>query len=154
LQERIAEFDAIDMAMEALDEANRQLRERFSPALNREAGSIFFELTGGKWANLELSRDFSANISEDAAMPRSALYLSAGTAEQLYLAVRLAMCQLTLPDCPILLDDALADFDDIRTEKALNYLDQLGSQRQILLFSCHQRESEWGKAHGATVLSL
>jgi hypothetical protein len=154
LQQRIAEYDAIDLAMEALDEANRQLRARFSPALNRAASDIFSKLTGGRWTNLELSRDFSANISQGGVMPKSALYLSAGTAEQLYLAVRLAMCQLTLPDCPILLDDALANFDDTRTEKALNYLDQLGSQRQILLFSCHQREAAWGNAHGTTVLSL
>jgi hypothetical protein len=154
IAERTAEYDAISEAMDALDQANSQLRERFSPALNREASRIFAELTGGTWSELALSKDFSASISGDGPLPRSALYLSAGTADQLYLAVRLAMCQLTLPDCPILLDDVLANFDDARAEKALSYLKELGSQRQILLFSCHQREADWGGKQGVSVLSL
>jgi len=49
-------------------------------------------------------------------------FLSQGAADQLYLAVRLAVCQLTAPDAPILLDDALATFDDGRMALALALL--------------------------------
>lgn len=85
-------------------------------------------------------------------LPHSALALSTGTAEQLYLAVRLAVCQLTAPDAPILLDDALAAFDDGRMALALALLKELGEERQILLFSCHRREAEWAKAHDVPVI--
>ena len=60
--------------------------------------------------------------------------------DQLYLALRLAICDLLLPDCPIILDDALVYFDDERLRVALEVLRELGGQRQILLFTCTDRE--------------
>lgn len=74
--------------------------------------------------------------------------------DQLYLAVRLAVCQLTAPDAPILLDDALAAFDDGRMALALELLRGLGEERQILLFSCHSREAAWARAQGVPVIEL
>ena len=82
----------------------------------------------------------------DGLLPRRALALSQGTADQLYLAVRLAVCDLVLPGedpCPLVLDDALANFDDARMALALETLAELGKQRQILLFTCHSRERAW-----------
>ena len=84
----------------------------------------------------------------------SALYLSAGTVDQLYLSVRLALCHLTVPGVPILLDDALCAFDDHRMALALEALNKLGAERQILLFSCHSREAVWAGENGIETLDL
>ena len=154
LDQRTEEYDALSIALDALSAANDQLRQRFSPALNREAGAIFAALTGGRWDTLTLARDFSARASAGSAPPRPALALSAGTVEQLYLAVRLAVCRLTVPDAPILLDDALCAFDDDRMALALDALRAEGAGRQILLFSCQGREAAWARAHGVPVISL
>lgn len=155
LARRLEEYDALSTALEALSAANDQLRRRFSPALNQKAGELFAALTGGRWDGLSLARDFSAQaVREGEALPRPALALSTGTAEQLYLAVRLAVCALTVPDAPILLDDALAAFDDGRMERALALLKEMGEERQILLFSCHSREAAWAKAQGVPVVEL
>lgn len=154
LSQRLEEYDALTTALEALSEANDQLRQRFSPALNQKAGELFAALTGGRWDRLALARDFSAQASAAGeALPRSVLSLSAGTADQLYLAVRLAVCALTVPGAPILLDDALTAFDDGRMELALSLLKELGEERQILLFSCHRRESDWARAHGVSTVT-
>ena len=153
LTRRAAEYDAIDAALKALESANAALRERFSPALNREAAALFSALTGARWTDLTLSRDFSA-LAGDGGQPRSALYLSAGTADQLYLAVRLALCRLTLPGAPLVLDDALCAFDDVRMARALDLLRDMGRERQILLFSCHGREAAWAAANGVPALTL
>ena len=156
--ERQQEFDAITIAMEALSSANDALRQRFSPELNRKAGELFARLTGGKYADLGLTRSFEASATPvGEILPRSALALSCGTAEQLYLAVRLAICNMTLSgeECPpLLLDDALVNFDDKRMELALELLKELGAKRQILLFSCHLRETEWAEEHGVAVCPL
>lgn len=152
LERRTAEFDALTLALDVLESANAALRERFSPTLNREAADIFSDLTGGKYHALTLSRDFSAMVGEDSA--RSSLYLSAGTMDQLYLSVRLALCKLTVPEAPILLDDALCAFDDTRTELALKTLAKLSEQRQIMLFSCHIREADWAQTHQVSVICL
>ena len=64
--------------------------------------------------------------------------------DQLYLAARLAICQLVLPpgkNVPIILDDALANFDNDRCAAALRWLRQEAEHRQILLFTCHSREA-------------
>lgn len=155
LEERTCQYDALDAALKGLEEANSLLRERFSPALNREAADIFFRLTGGKYDRLSLSRDFSALAGEtESAELHGAAWLSAGTADQLYLAVRLAMCRLTLPDAPVLLDDALAAFDDSRAELALDCLKELAAERQILLFTCHSREARWAERNGVPVIVM
>ena len=155
LTQRLEEYEALTAALDALSAANAALRERFSPALNREAGEIFAALTGGRWPRLSLARDFTAQaVREDGTLPRSWLALSAGTAEQLYLSVRLAVCALTVPDVPLVLDDALAAFDDGRCALALDYLRGVGQGRQILLFSCHSREADWAAVHNVPVIKL
>ena len=152
LKRRVAEYDSIDMAIEVLEQANTELREKFSPTLNRQAADIFSKMTGGKYHALMLSRDFSAMAGTDDT--HSALYLSAGTVDQLYLSVRLALCQLTAPGVPVLLDDALSAFDDRRAEQALDVLREMGKERQILLFSCHSREARWAEEHAIPILYL
>lgn len=155
LARRGAEYQALTTALDVLSEANEALRRRFSPALSEKAGEIFSELTGGRWRGLTLARDFSAGaLSGDGQLPRAAPALSTGTAEQLYLAVRLAICELTLPDAPLVLDDALCVFDDNRMTLALSYLKKLGESRQILFFSCQTREAAWARANGVPVLEL
>ena len=72
--------------------------------------------------------------------------LSAGAADQLYLSARLAICELVLPpekSIPIILDDALTNFDDERCAAALRWLKQAAAHRQILLFTCHSREADF-----------
>lgn len=155
LERRLEEYDALSTALEALGTANDQLRQHFSPALNRKAGELLSALTGGRWDQLTLARDFSAKAGTAGnPLPRPALALSTGTAQQLYLAVRLAVCHLTVPEAPILLDDALTAFDDHRMALALELLRRLGEERQILLFSCHGREAEWARARGVPVIEL
>jgi uncharacterized protein YhaN len=141
------EYAAIQLAMETLDSANTALQNRFSPALGRRAAEIFSELTEGRYTGVVLDRAFhlSAEPQGDS-LYRDAALLSAGTADQLYLATRLAICDLVLPvekSVPIVLDDALANFDDQRCAAALRWLKQEAKQRQILLFTCHSREAEF-----------
>ena len=155
LARRTEEYDAITVAMDALCEANAALRERFSPALNQTAGEIFSSLTGGRWNSLTLGRDFSARAARESdLLPRADLALSTGTAGQLYLALRLAICRLTLSHSPVLLDDALTAFDDERMALALETLRELGKERQIILFSCHSREARWAEENGVSRRTL
>ena len=77
-------------------------------------------------------------------VPHEAALLSQGAADQLYLAVRLAISDMVLPAenaVPIVLDDALSSFDDQRCAAALDYLRKEAEKRQILLFTCHSREA-------------
>lgn len=159
LTRRRGEFDALTAALGSLRQADSLLRERFSPAVNRRAGEYLAALTGGRYDRAALTRQFQALAQEAGApAPRQDLVLSGGTAQQLYLAVRLAMCDLALPQeepCPILLDDALDAFDDDRANLALDCLLSAAKTRQILLFSCHGREAaRLGVLGEAAVISV
>ena len=142
-----SEYEAIQLAMDALSAANQTLQNRFSPALGARTAEIFSALTGGRYDKVLLDRTLalSAEPSGDST-PRSIQVLSQGAADQLYLAVRLAVCQLCLPGedpAPLVLDDALVTFDDRRMALALDALAELGRERQILLFTCQEREGNY-----------
>ena len=124
-----------------------RLQNRFSPALGRRTAEIFQQLTNGRYSSVVLDRSFhlSAEPTGDSVY-RDAQYLSAGTLDQLYLAVRLAICELVLGQgtpVPIILDDALTNFDDERCATALRWLKEESKHRQIILFTCHNREAEF-----------
>ena len=146
------EYSAIALALEALEAANTALQNRFSPELGRRAAEIFARLTGDRYTGVSLDRQFrlSAEPAGDAVF-RDAALLSAGALDQLYLAVRLAICDLVLPpekQAPLVLDDALASFDDARCAAALRYLKEAAGERQILLFTCHSREADFFAGDG------
>ncbi|MBE6956069.1 MAG: hypothetical protein E7450_01270 [Ruminococcaceae bacterium] len=155
LARRRMEYRAIEQAVAALDRANEALQQRFAPQLNQLAGGLLSQLTGGRYEGLSLNREFEADArrTEDL-LPRSTLALSRGTGDQIYLAVRLAIYQLCLPGedaSPVVLDDALLTFDDARMAAALRVLS--GLERQVLLFSCQQREAQMGLGNILTLQS-
>ena len=138
------DYDAIEVAMEALKEADDQLHARFSPQLSQTAAGYFQQLTQGRFSQVALDRSFNVTVRETGALAdRPLALLSQGTADQLYLALRLAVADLVLPSpqaCPLILDDALLSFDDDRLAVVLHLLTELAEDRQILLFTCQHRE--------------
>lgn len=142
-----AEYDAIALAMDALTQANNHLQNRFSPALGAETARIFSALTAGRYDKVLLDRSLSLSAQPAGdAVPRALALLSQGAGDQLYLAARLAICRMVLPQdkaVPLILDDALANFDDTRMAAALDWLLEESRTRQILLFTCHRREGDY-----------
>ena len=143
------QYDALSLAVEILTGAENEMQLRFSPVISRRAGEIMKRLTGGKYEKVSFDKNFDALAKESGeTVGRSALSLSEGTENQLYLALRIAMCELILTGddpCPLILDDALFSFDDERMKKTLDYLKEISETRQILLFSCQTREAEYFK---------
>ena len=140
------EYDAIGLALETLKDADSEIQRRFSPELGKVASGYMSAVTGGRYADVLINRDFSAmtRVSDDA-VSRRAEYLSAGTLDIMYLAVRLAVCELALPDgepCPLILDDALVNLDEERLEQAMKLLGEIAKERQVILFSCRKPEAE------------
>ena len=139
-----AQYDAITRAIGALTNADREIQKRFSPALAQKAAEYMEALTDGRYDALALTRDFTAEARRAGdTLGHSTAYLSAGAADLMYLAVRLAMCELALEcdePCPIILDDTLVNFDDDRAHRAVELLHTLAKKRQIILFTCHKRD--------------
>lgn len=134
------EFDAISLAVDVLREADTDIQSRFSPVLGQTAANYMSLVTGGKYESILINRDFSAKTKADGdTVPRQTEYLSAGTLDLMYLAVRLAVCEMALPEdanCPLILDDTLVNLDNERTQQAMKLLEEIAKTRQVILFTC------------------
>lgn len=139
-----AEYDAIALAIETLRAADTDIQSRFSPELGKLAAHYMSLITQGRYEGIMINRDFSARtrMSGDT-VPRETAYLSAGTLDLMYLAVRLAVCKLALPEnasCPLVLDDTLVNLDAERSAQAMRLLREIAKERQVILFTCRSAE--------------
>ncbi|MBE3583883.1 MAG: AAA family ATPase [Limnochordaceae bacterium] len=120
-------------------------RERQPEVIQRAAG-YFQRLTAGRYRRLIVPFGASEGLGfdqlqverEDGTSLRPE-ELSRGTAEQLYLAFRLAFIEgeESSRALPVLLDDPLVNFDKPRLQRALDVLLAVAAQRQVFLFTCH-----------------
>lgn len=145
LQTRLTELEtyytAAAWGLELLHRAQSELQSRFAPQITREAADILSRMTGGRYSKLYLDESLSLSTAgADESTARPLQWRSDGTADQMYLALRLAVSRALSPDAPLVLDDAFIRFDDQRLEEALALLKQ--EPRQIILFSCQGREHQ------------
>lgn len=135
-------WQALTIAQETLAEAQNRLQRRFAPRIVRRAEDLMGRMTGGRYQRLSLGEDFSIRSgAEGEDTLQSVLWRSDGTADQLYLALRLAVSGEVMPGSPLILDDALVRFDDRRLKAALDILRDEAGNRQVILFTCHSREA-------------
>jgi len=144
IAENIRQARNISLAREMLEQAQHALFADFSPRLTERATELFTRLTAGRYDSLALDRalNVAARRAGDT-LGHDSAYLSEGARTLLYLSLRLAICELALPqdkNLPLILDDALNTLDDTRCAAVLELLCTLAEKRQILLFTCHGRE--------------
>ena len=142
---RLAELEvwerALGEAISALEEATAELQRRFAPRLTALAQDYLCRLTGGRYTRLVIGQDLSLRTAKEAETTlRDAQWRSDGTADLMYLALRLAVWVTLNPQGPLVLDDALVRMDDERLALAMELLKELAQNRQIILFSCQSRE--------------
>jgi len=76
--------------------------------------------------------------------------MSEGTADQLYLAVRVASLEAYLEQneaMPFIVDDILIKFDDQRSAAALKCLGELARKTQVIFFTHHRHLVELACQH-------
>ncbi|HHX82014.1 MAG TPA: hypothetical protein GX696_03410 [Pseudomonadaceae bacterium] len=127
------------------DEIERYRQENQGPLVKR-ASEYFSTLTLGSFDRL--ATDFNDKDEPVLAGIRPGeqrVYvegMSSGTRDQLYLALRLASLEKYMESSepmPFIVDDILVDFDDARSQAALQVLAELAERMQIILFTHHLR---------------
>ncbi len=149
--------EVASIAMSALTDSFSEARRSYGSVLEKKAGEIFSKLTGGKYESMNISKSFDINVAEASKFgSREIGYLSSGTADQAYLSLRLALSELISENekLPLLLDDALAQYDDGRMKTALEFLSEYAEKSQIIIFTCHNAISETAQNTGANKISL
>ena len=140
-----------------LSESLTAARKSFGSALENETLKNFALLSGGAYDAINISSDFdlSAQKSGDFGM-HEIEFLSRGTKDQAYLALRFAVAKLITEKepLPIILDDSLSQYDDKRFALALDFLKDYAKNTQITLFTCHNFVTDEAKRQGIKNINL
>ncbi|GAB4284981.1 MAG: hypothetical protein Kow0067_07360 [Coriobacteriia bacterium] len=123
----------------------RYERER-QPDVVKRAREIFSHMTGERYPGLTVPLGGGPIEVHDArAGSKGSDMLSRGTADQLYLALRLGLLEQldgVGDGLPVLMDDVLVNFDPVRRRGAADAIAALAEHRQVVLFTCHPETAE------------
>ncbi len=141
-QEKLAEYEkkysALLLAKETLEKAYEHISRDFAPQLNKRASKIIEQITN---ESFDIIADKSYNIMVHKDGIHELAYFSGGCCDQVYLALRIALAEMTAKKtAPLFLDDAFIQYDKQRQKKALDFI--FGLERQIIIFSCQTLERE------------
>lgn len=119
----------------------QRVRRERQPAVIAEASRLFQSITSGRYSRILTDEEKETLAVELAGGGSRALeHLSRGTAEQLYLCLRLAFArEFSRHHCnlPLVMDDVLVNFDPQRARLTARVLAEFAREKQILLFTCH-----------------
>ncbi len=143
LDEAKINTEALDLAIELLEKSGESIRGDVFPQISERAGELFSNFTGGKYRSLFFDKDFAVKVlEENDSETRKAGFLSSGTYDAAYIALRVALMEYLCKNKPTLIfDDSFAKIDDTRLTNILNVLCTLSEEYQIIILSCHDREA-------------
>ncbi|MBE7034918.1 MAG: hypothetical protein E7402_02180 [Ruminococcaceae bacterium] len=133
---------AIELARKALEDCHEELKQVFAPALNEKSSALIERLTGGRYREIKVTDDYAMMLkTPDGSEIVESDYVSAGTCDLLYFALRIAVLQTLYEKIPLLiLDDTFIQMDEKRQKEAFSLLSEPIAD-QILYFSCHKAEN-------------
>ncbi|MCX2744266.1 AAA family ATPase [Mangrovivirga sp. M17] len=137
LLEKTRGYYQIDYLQCLIEKATENLENSIKPTIIKEAAKIFSRITKGKYSFVQEEGNQFVSVSGSDGKKIKVDDLSRGAKEQLYLSIRLAMIKAKAEPVPILLDDILVNFDDVRLNATIDELRRISRSHQILLFSCH-----------------
>lgn len=133
---------ALTTAVRMLNETLDERRQNFAPKLQDMVGKYLSVLTSQRYDTVMIPKTYALEVQSDGAY-REYRYLSSGTVDQAYLALRVAIANLLKPQdqeeaMPLILDDVLREYDETRAQNALRFLGQQDDQHQLIFFTCHK----------------
>lgn len=133
----------IKRAIQYLEIAYNKMKEQITPKFTEELSNVMESISNGKYKNVRINTNGEIIVEENTGAYVMAESLSIGTIDQLYLSLRLATIkEISKENMPIILDEAFAYYDEERLENILNYLANEYKEKQIIIFTCTQREKE------------
>ncbi|AZK47985.1 AAA family ATPase [Paenibacillus lentus] len=145
LQEILDKYAVMAVSQELISRVRRVYEEERQPEVLKLASSYLRQMTDGRYERIVLkmgSQELQAEHSDYG--PIGSTALSRGTAEQLYLSMRLALAEAVSHhrSIPILLDDLFVNFDANRLHGVISVLKEVASKRQIVMMTCHSHVVE------------
>jgi len=153
------EWFALDWSVQTLESLRTEFERNHQPPILARAKAHLEWLSGGRYVNLWTPLgEHSLCVDDRDGNTLIVEHLSGGTREQLFLAIRLALIEHFTDqgaELPVVLDDILVNFDEERTQAAIDLLlDQASRHQQVLFFTCHQHLAEMFRQRGVSTITL
>ena len=146
------------IALQAINSATDNLREEISPRLGEYATKLMEIMTDKKYTSFDVSDGLTVTFTDENGEQKSIDFLSGGTRDMAYIAVRAALIDMLYGEKPpVCFDESFAHQDNVRARammKAINHL--AGEGIQSFVFTCRGREASLANeiVHNAGVYRL
>ena len=129
------EVHAINLAINTINEVSAEIHGDLGYLINDNISDIVSKITNGKYQDIYLDENLHVMVRDNDNFV-GIEYLSAGTMEQIYLAVRLSVARLLCRDkMPLIIDDIFANYDEPRLINTLDCLKTIDTEQIILMTS-------------------
>ena len=146
LETRIEELrqkhKAYFIAYKAIESASDNLRAEISPRLGEYATDMMSVMTDKKYTHFDVSDGLEVSFTASDGEKKSVDFLSGGTRDLAYIAVRLALVDMLYTERPPLcFDESFAHQDNVRAGAMMKAIARLAKEdTQSFIFTCRNRE--------------
>lgn len=141
LQKAITEWSVNALCYKLLDGARVIYERERQPFVLKHAGENLSTITAGRYVKVIKKTDDNRLVVETPeGQQKNVTALSRGTAEQLYLSMRLAFIKEyanRMGTLPLIVDDILVNFDPQRADATMQLINEVSKENQVVMFSCH-----------------
>lgn len=139
-------YAVLAVAERLLASAQEHYERERQPDVVKRAETVFRSITRDRYVGLGMPLgEGRIEVFDSRSAARTSAQLSRGTAEALYLALRLGLIAHlgdVGPGLPVLMDDVLVNFDTERREGVATAIAELAEERQVVVFTCHPEIAE------------
>lgn len=148
-EERIDELrfqhKAYFVALEALSAASEKLRLEISPRLGEYSTRLMEIMTNKKYTGIDVTDGLKVSFTDASGEEKSVDFLSGGTRDLTYIAVRMALIDILYSEKPpVCFDESFAHQDNVRAKSMMQAISYLAEEEkmQSFIFTCRAREAE------------
>ena len=159
LREHAREWSRLTIAEALLEKTRQKFEQERQPSVIRHAQDFFSGVTGQRYQRLYAPIGEQAiTVTDATGGSKQPSELSRGTREQLYLALRFGLIREFgehAERLPVVVDEALVNFDPDRARLAAESFAQLAETNQVLVFTCHPATADmFAKTANAQVVDI
>lgn len=134
MQANDVEVAALDLAMKTIQDLSEEIYDSFGSVLNEQVSEIISRITNNKYSEVKIDDQLRVMVKSGSSFI-SMDYLSTGTIEQIYLALRLSIANVLIAEeMPIIMDDVFVTYDYQRLKETLSCLGEYRN-RQVIIFT-------------------
>lgn len=135
------ELKALDLAIKTIQDLSEEIYDSFGAVLNTQVSEIVAKITDHRYTEVRIDDQLRVMVKSGNSFI-SMDYLSTGTMEQIYLALRLSIANVLIgEDMPIIIDDIFVTYDEQRLHDTLSCIGEY-LNRQIIIFTTNAKVQE------------